>query len=83
MLPERLWVYKKISFIKKNFIYNEKSGTVTKVKLRKIKKHNELYFGTLVSASYCYCADNTRNTDFFQNNSFKESNNMVVKKISD
>ena len=36
-------------FIKKNFIGNERSGTVTKVKLvTKIKTHNQLYFGTLV-----------------------------------
>ena len=53
------------SFELKNVIYKEKfhlqrkSGTVTKVKLvTKIKKHNQLYFGTLVLASYCYCGDN-------------------------
>ena len=45
--------------IKKNFICKEKSGTVTKVKVvTKIKKLNQLYFGTLVLASYCYCGDN-------------------------
>ena len=43
-----------MSFISKNSIRKEKSGTATKVKLvKKIKKHNELYFGTLLS--YCYC----------------------------
>ena len=37
--------------IKKNFNGKEKSGTVTKVKLiTKIKKLNQLYFGTLVLA---------------------------------
>ena len=48
-----------MSFIKKNFIWKEKSGTVTKVKLvMKIKKDNQFYFGTLVLASYCYYGDN-------------------------
>ena len=48
-----------ISFVKKNFICKEKSGTVTKIKLfTKIKKHNQLYCGTLVLTSYCYCGDN-------------------------
>ena len=28
-----------MSFVKKNFIYTEKSGTVTKAQLRKFKKH--------------------------------------------
>ena len=47
-------------FIKKNFICKEKSGTLTKVKLvTKIKKHNQLYFGTLVLALYRYCGDNS------------------------
>ena len=50
----------KMSFIKKNFISKEKSGTVAKVKLiTKIKKQSQLYSGTLVFASYCYCGDNT------------------------
>ena len=41
-------------FIKKTFTCKEKSATVTKVKLvAKIKKLNQLYFGTLVLASYC------------------------------
>ena len=53
-------------FIKKNFIQficTEKSGAATKLKLvekkhnEKFKKHNQLYFGTLVLASYCYCGD--------------------------
>ena len=48
-----------MSFIKKNFIWKEKSETVTKVKLvTKLKKHNQLYFGTLLLASYCYYGDN-------------------------
>ena len=39
----------------KNFICKEKCGNVKKVKLvTKIKKHIQLYFGTLVLASYCY-----------------------------
>ena len=37
----------------------ERSGNVTKVKLvTKIKKYNEIQFGTLVAASYFYCGDN-------------------------
>ena len=49
-----------MSFIKNNFIWKEKSGTVTKVKLvMKIKKDNQFYFGTLVLASYCYYGDNS------------------------
>ena len=53
MPPERL------EFLKKNLICKEKSGTVTKVKLvKKIKKLHQLYFGTLVLASYCYRGDN-------------------------
>ena len=68
-------------FIKKNFICKEKSRTVTKVKLvMKIKKHNQLYFGTLVIASYCYCGDKVQNTDFFQDTGFKESSNMTLKR---
>ena len=48
-----------MSFIKKNFICKEKSGTVTKVKLvPKVKKDNQFYFGTLVLTSYCYYGDN-------------------------
>ena len=48
-----------MSFIKEKFICKEKAGTVTKAKLvTKIKKHDQLYFGTLVLASYCYCRDN-------------------------
>ena len=70
-----------MSFIKKNLIYKEKSGTVTKVKLRKFKKHNQFYFGTLVLASYCYCVENGQNTDFFQNTGFRESKNMTLKKL--
>ena len=49
-----------MSLIKNNFIWKEKSGTVTKVKLvMKIKKDNQFYFGTLVLASYCYYRDNS------------------------
>ena len=74
--------------MKKNFtqfIYKEKSGAVTKLKLvkkkhnQKFKKHNQLYFGTLVLVSYCYCGDNAKNTDFFQNTGFKESNIQRLK----
>ena len=44
---------------KDNFICKEKSRTVKRVKLvTKIKKHKQLYFGTLVLASCCYCGDN-------------------------
>ena len=47
-------------FIEKKIIFKEKSGTVANVKLvTKIKKHNQLYFGTLVLPPYCYCGDNT------------------------
>ena len=56
---------REVLLVKKNVIYKEiiickeKAGTVTKVKLvTKIKKHNQLYFGTLVLALYCYCGDN-------------------------
>ena len=51
-------------FIKVNFtlfIYKEKSTAVANLKViqkklnQKIKKHNQLYFGTLVLALYCYC----------------------------
>ena len=42
---------------KKKLICKEKYGIVTKVKLSKIKKHNQLYFGTVL-ASYCYNGDN-------------------------
>ena len=36
-------------FTEKNFVCKEKSGTITEVKLvTKIKKLNQLYFGTLV-----------------------------------
>ena len=46
---------KKMSFVKKNLIFKEKSGTIAKVKLvTKIEKHNQLYSGTLVLLSYCY-----------------------------
>ena len=55
MLPARFC----FEFIKKNFISKEKSRTVAKVKLvTKAKKLNQLYLGTLVLASYCYCGDN-------------------------
>ena len=43
----------------KNLICNKKSRTVTKEKLvTKIKKHNQLYLGTLVLALYSHCGDN-------------------------
>ena len=69
-----------MSFIKKKFISKEKSGTATKIKLRKFKKSNSFYFQTLVLASYCYFGDNAQNTDFFRSTGFKESNDMVVTK---
>ena len=54
---EVLFIKKNVTY-KENFICKEKSGSVTKVKLvTKIKKHNQLYFGTLALASYCYCGD--------------------------
>ena len=46
MLPERFWIYKENSFLKKNLIRKEKSGNVAKGKFKKfkivtkIKKHN-------------------------------------------
>ena len=54
-------------FIKKNCIYKEKSGTVTKVKLlrwnclREFKKPNiqQLYFGTFALAPHCTYGDKT------------------------
>ena len=57
MLPEILFIKKNVIY-KENFIGKEKSESVATVKLvTKIKKHNQLYFGTLVLASYCYCGD--------------------------
>ena len=55
------WFYREVfEFIKKSFICKENSGTVTKAKsVTKIKKLNQLYFGTSVLASYCYCGDNS------------------------
>ena len=46
-----------MSFIKTNFHYKEKSGIVTKVKLRTFKKNNQLYFGTWILASLYHCGD--------------------------
>ena len=44
---------------KEKFHLKEKSVIVTKIKfVTKIKNHNQLYFGTLVLASYYYCGDN-------------------------
>ena len=46
MFPERFWIYKESSFLKKNLIRKEKSGNVAKGKFKKfkivtkIKKHN-------------------------------------------
>ena len=58
MLLESLWVYEEKYHLQRkiSFSYKEKSGTVTKAKLGKFKKHNQLYFGII---SYCYCRDNT------------------------
>ena len=51
MLPEILFIKKNVIY-KENFICKEKSGSFTKVKsVTKIKKHIQLYFGTLVLAS--------------------------------
>ena len=43
MLPKKIY--------KEKCYFQKKSGTVTKVKLRNFKKHNQHYFGTLVLAS--------------------------------
>ena len=46
-------------FIKENFIGKEEAETVAKVKLvRKIRKHNQLYFGTLVLLLQSYPIQN-------------------------
>ena len=42
----------------------------------------DLHFGTLVLASYCFIVEIKENTNFFQNASFKEYDNMAVGKIS-
>ena len=50
---QRGFIYKKSVIYKENFVCKEKSGSATKVKLvTKIKKHDQLYFGTLVLAIY-------------------------------
>ena len=51
---EALNLQRKMLFIKKSFIYKEKSGTVTKIKFKKFRKRSQLYFGILVFALYCY-----------------------------
>ena len=57
MLLETLFIKKNVIYLE-NFTCKEKSGSVTTVKLvTKIKKHYQLYFGTLVLALYCYCGD--------------------------
>ena len=72
-------------FIQKDFIqfiYNKKSDYVAKTKLvqekrnQNFKKFNEIYFGSLVLASYFYYEGNTLNRNFFENTDLKESNNM-------
>ena len=81
--PKKMYFHRGFKSIKKNTIYKEKCGIATKVKLRKFKKHNnQLYFDTLVLESYCYCGDNAKNTDFFQNTGFR-SRKMAVNKISE
>ena len=56
--------------------------SVTKVKLvTKFKRHNQLYFGTLVLTLCCYCGYNTWNMNFFQITVCKESNSMAIKNI--
>ena len=53
---QRGFIYKE-KYLQRKFICKEKSGSVTIVKLvTKIKKHNQLYFGTFVLPSYCYQA---------------------------
>ena len=85
ILRHRKHASREVLLIQKNIIYKEivickeKAGIVTEVKLvTKIKKHNQLYFGTLVSL--LYCRYNAWFADFFQNSVFKESNNMALKK---
>ena len=61
------------------FKYKNHAGTAAKVKVKlftKIKKHKQLYFGTLVPASYYQCGDNAKNMDFFQNTRFKENDSI-------
>ena len=86
---------KRLEFIHKNAIYKDKENFHSVHLQGKIRNYhkvkniirnlrsicNQLYFGILVLASYCYCGDNTQNMAFFQNTGFKESNNMVFKTI--
>ena len=69
-------------FIKKKvirFIYKEKSGAVTKLKLvqtkcnQKFTQHKQLYFGTLLLASYCYCGDKHKLWTSFKTLASKEA----------
>ena len=72
-----------MSFIKRNFVCKEKSGAVKKAKLvTKIKKHNQLYFGTVVLAS-CVIVEITHKarTSFKARTGFKESSKMALKKV--
>ena len=66
----------KVLFVKKNRV-TQSSKLVTK-----IKKHSQLYFGTLVLTSYCCCGDKAENTDFSQYPGFKESSNMSLQRVS-
>ena len=71
-----------MSFIKKSFICKENAGTVTKVKLvAKVKKHNQLYFGTLILASYCYCEDNVKLRTFFKTLASKNAATWGLKNL--
>ena len=70
---------------KKNFICEEKPETVIKVKLvTKIKKHNQLYFGTLVLGSCCHCGDSAyKIRTSFKTLASKKAATWRLNKISD
>ena len=46
-------------------------------------KIQQLYCGTFLLASYCYCGNNIKNTGPLLNTCFKENNKMAVKKTLD
>ena len=70
-----------MSFIKKNFICKEKSRTATKVKLvTKIKKHNQLYFGTLVLACIVFVQINHKMWTSFKTLASKKAATWRLKK---
>ena len=41
---------------------------------------NQLNFGTLLLASYCYCAENPENMAFFKSTDFKQTSNMALQR---